>query len=110
MKQLAILTAVFLVSTCLASISWGQHFHSGGGYRNSGYYGGGSRTTVVVGIGNGFGHPGWGYGHRAYYPPARVSYYGGYGYPVRAGYYRPIYASPGCGSGGYRGGGYYYRW
>lgn len=111
MKQLAILTMVFLFSACLASVSWGQHYHSGGGYRHSGFYrGGGARTTVVVGIGNGLAQPGWGYGYRPYYPPARVAYYGGFGYPAYRGYYRPIYSAPGCGYGGYPGGGFYYRW
>jgi hypothetical protein len=109
MKQLTILALVFACSACLASISWGQHYHSGG-YRHGGWNGyRGSGTTVVVGIGSGYrggGYGGWGYGYRPYYPPARVNYYGGSGYPIRAGYYRPVYAAPGCGYPRPRGGVY----
>src|SRR5437879_640683 len=58
-----------------------------------------AKTTVHVGIGGGWGHPGWGYGHpcwntpynrcgyyhyRPYYPPIVNYYYNpypAYGYP-----------------------------
>lgn len=114
MKQLAILALVFGVSACLASVSWGQNYY-GGGHRHGGYYSGyrGSGTTFVVGVSNGFGYNGWGYGHQPYYRPSRVAYYGGFGYgtPVRHGYYRPVYSAPGCGYGrGFSGGGAYFGW
>jgi hypothetical protein len=121
MKQLAILALVFGVSACLASVSWGQHYHHGGRFQ-SGYSGyGGSRTSVVVGFGNFGGYGGgWGYGYQPYYAPSRVTYYRGYpygsgfGYSAYSGYYRPIYPprnygyGPGCGNG--FGNGVYIGW
>lgn len=116
MKRLAILALVFGIGVCLASISWGQHFHQSG-FNHTGFYRqGGSRTTVVVGFGNAPFHGGWGYGHHPYYVP-RVSYYqhfGNFGYPVRYGYQRPFYPAPGCGygygGGHFSGGGAFFRW
>lgn len=110
MKQLAILTLVFLFSACLASVSWGQHYHSyysGGAYGCGGYpVVGGPGSTLVFGLGNGYAYNGWGYGYRPYYyPPARVTYYRSSGYPAYSGNFGPIYMGPGSGNGGY--GGYY---
>jgi hypothetical protein len=91
-----------------------------GGYYRHGYWGGGYRPYVGVGVyggGYGYGYPGYyGYGYPGY-AYASPAYYGGY-YP---GYYGGYYGSPGVAVGlgygggywggrGYYGGGHYGHW
>lgn len=107
MRQLAILSFVFVAGICLANVSWGQ------GCRHGGYYRPG--TSISIGYGNFGYYNNVGYGYNTNYYPGGYGYGYGYGggYPVH--YHRAYsvpavpYYRPGCGYGG-SGGGIYFRW